>query len=288
MRRISLVPAAGRAAALSVTLLLAACGGDPGSRTGAGAGAGRGGPADVYDEIDEGEGWLMEELVRLSEGPTPQTLIEAAFDRADADNRRAALTELAGSDIGGEPAFVAMYRLLSSDPDPTVRAAALAALGRHGTPADAGTIAARLDPTAEREPLIVRWEAAKTLRRLPADEANVRPVVDPLVRTVQDDPDADVRLAAAQALGRYRQPRVFDALVIALADTDFGVVEAARRSLVLLTGANGGHDPREWKAIARELQAGDGLFADAEPFTYRDYPKKRKLLERLNPFDGRG
>ena len=266
----------------TVLVGLSGCASDPEPRQGGLDGPG--GPADVYGETDEDQGWLMDTLTEAVRGPSPEDSVAAAFDRADADNRRAALTQLAASEVGGEPALVRMYRLLITDPDPTVRAAAISALGRHGEPADASKVAARLDPAGETEPLIVRWESAKSLRVLAADEASRRMVVDRLVRSVQDDPDADVRLASAQALGRYRQPRVFDALVIALNDVDFGVVEAARRSLSLLTGTNAGYDPRDWKDIARELQAGDGLFADAQPYTYRSYPEKRPLLKRLNPF----
>jgi HEAT repeat protein len=65
----------------------------------------------------------------------------------------------------------------------------------------------------------VRMEIAAALGTLEAKEA-----VGPLMRVLQDDPDGDVRLEACKALGSMRDPRAVDALMTCLqADTVFGL-----------------------------------------------------------------
>lgn len=256
------------------------CGTSP-SQEAAGPDPGTVSVADVYGEGEEGNGLFFQALADAIAGPDPTVAARDAFNRADPDRRRVGLIRISNSEQGGDPAFLEVYRLLLDDPDATVRAAAAAALARHG--AAAAGDADRLVPLlAPDQPLYVRWEAAKALRHLPSPAARRA-----LTLTLRNDPDAEVRLAAAQALGRYQDPEAFDALVIALNDLDFGVVESARRSLVLLTGRDAGLEPGSWRDLALELQAGSGLFDDAQPYTFRDYPDPPTLLQRLNPFDDR-
>ena len=95
------------------------------------------------------------------------------------------------------------YRLLMDDPDATVRAACIKALGAHGTVDDALLIIPRL----KDEAAFVRWQAAKSLQRIHHEQA-----VGPLLDAMKSDEDVDVRMAAADALGQYPRPAVFDAL----------------------------------------------------------------------------
>ena len=212
-------------------------------------------------------------------GMSPEEAAAAAFDADDADRRRTGIAALAAADFGGEPPYLKLYRMTlgspdgrprtgaKPDPDPTVRAAAVSALGRHGTPADVTLIAPRLSDEGE----LVRWEAARALQRLHHDDA-----ATPLMERVQQDPDADVRTAAADALGQYAQPAVFDVLVAALDDPSFGVALAARRSLQTLTGQRLGDEPKAWVAWAKR-HTGE-LFQRQRKYTYTPYTPPRSVL----------
>jgi HEAT repeat protein len=201
--------------------------------------------------------------------PEPREVANDALDTYDADKRRNAIVLLSNADWGGEPPYLRLYRLLATDPDPTVRAAALRALGRHGTVEDVSLVVAYL----EDENRIVRWEAAKALQRMHHEDA-----IDPLIERLRDDEDADVRLAAAKALAQYREPRVFQALVGALNDGDFAVVEAARSSLKTLTSRDFGTEPAAWLSWADRTE---DLFAEAKAYRYQPYHKSPDLWDRV-------
>lgn len=228
-----------------------------------------------------GEGLLspLTSAVSSLGGMSPEEAAAAAFDTGDADRRRDGIAALAASDFGGEPPYLKLYRLAlgstdgrpvaaaKPDPDPTVRAAAVSALGRHGEPADVALIVPRLADEGE----LVRWEAAKALQRLHKDAA-----AEPLIERVKNDPDDDVRTAAADALGQYAQPAVFDALVAALDDPSFGVALAARRSLDTLTGQTLGDRPKAWVAWAGAHRG--EMFAGQRPYTYSPYTEPKSML----------
>jgi len=80
-----------------------------------------------------------------------------------------------------------------ADPDPVVRAAALAALGRIGDPAACGAVLGALkDPD-----MTVRIGAATVLGQL-----RCRSAAGPLADLQKNDPFTDVREAAGRALAR--------------------------------------------------------------------------------------
>ena len=202
--------------------------------------------------------------------PTPGEAARQMFLTDDADTRRKNLALIAASDFAGEEPYVKTYRLLLTDEDPTVRAAAAKALGMHGGVEDAPRLAALLADYAS----FVRWEASKGLQRIhnPADE-----VTGPLMAALADE-DADVRLAAATALGQYPSRSVFQALVGKLTDTNFGVVHAATQSLSTLTGQHFGDDPRDWLTWAEANS--DTLFAGQRPYTYEPYREPPGLIDK--------
>ena len=153
-------------------------------------------------------------------------------------------------------------------PDATVRAACVQALGTHGTVEDAELIVARLGDTAS----FVRWEAARALRKIHNPIA-----VGPLIQTLLNDQDIDTRIAAATALGQFPQSRVFQALVGALDDRSYGVVQAAQRSLHQLTGHDLGDDGRAWLNWARQR---DGTLFDAQvAYRWHPYVKPRGFVD---------
>ncbi|MEM8495313.1 MAG: HEAT repeat domain-containing protein [Planctomycetota bacterium] len=213
-------------------------------------------------------------LVALAEnlgGPTPGQAARQAFDREDPDRRRRAIALLSSADWGGEDRYLAVYRLILTDPDPTVRAACVAALGRHGDAGDALLIANQF----AADEAFLRWESAKALRQLH------NPLVVPrLIAVLQTDEDPDTRMAAAEALGQYPRRDVFDALVSSLTEPEYGIAHAAHRSLETLTGHDAGQEPTDWHSWAALHTSPSDLFANARPYTYREYVEPPGLIDR--------
>ncbi len=200
--------------------------------------------------------------------PSPSEAARDAFNVYDADKRRRSVNLLANAPFGDEQPYLRTYRLLIDDPDPTVRAACIAALGKHGTTDDVSLILRYLDGDSP----VVRWEAARALQRLHHPDA-----VDPLIRAMAGDDEADVRIAAANALAQYRQRKVFDALIGALSDDDYGVVVEAANALGNLTGQDFGDEGGRWLQWAKRT---DDLFAEAETYYYRQYVKPPSLWDK--------
>lgn len=186
--------------------------------------------------------------------------VDMAFD-ANQDNRRRGITSIGAAEYGGEPEYLDSYRLFARDPDPSVRAASAAALGRHGAPPDAIVLSMML---RDEEP-VVRWQAADALRKIYNVEAMPALVerLDP-----ETEEDADTRMAAAMALGQYADRVVFSRLVTALEQSDYQVVFASRQSLITLTGVDKGLDPSAWSDWAA---ATTDLFAKQQAYTYDVY-----------------
>jgi len=202
--------------------------------------------------------------------PKPSEVARQAFNVYDPDLRRRSIALLSSSHFGHEEPYVRMYRLLIDDLDPTVRAACAHALGLHGTTQDAPTLTALLkDDTG-----FVRWEAAKALQKIHHPDA-----VGPLMQAMANDLDNDVRMAAAAALGQYPTRPVFNALVGALADHNFGVIQTAAHSLSLLTGQELGTDGGPWLDFASANTS--TLFAGQRQYTYTPYQAPPGKLSKI-------
>ncbi len=219
-------------------------------------------------------GDVFAEFINSMMPPTPSQVAREAFNVYDADLRRRSVALLSSSSFGHEEPYLRMYRLLIDDQDPTVRAACAHALGLHGTTQDAPTLIAMLKDNTG----FVRWEAAKALQKIHHDGA-----VLPLIDVLGHDEDADVRLAAAQALGQYPTRPVFNALVGALTDHNFGVVQSAAVSLSLLTGQDIGTDGGPWLDFAYANSA--DLFKDQRPYTYMPYQEPPGKLDKIKFWD---
>jgi HEAT repeat protein len=217
-----------------------------------------------------GSGNILADMIEPLVPPKPSQVAREAFNVYDADLRRRSVALLSSSAFGHEEPYVRMYRLLIDDLDPTVRAACAHALGIHGTTQDAPTLIALLNDDTG----FVRWEAAKALQKIHHKDA-----VLPLINTMADDEDADVRMAAAAALGQYPTRPVFNALVGALSDHNFGVVQTAAVSLSILTGQDLGTDGGPWLDFAAEYPA--DLFTGRRPYTYMPYQKPPGKLKKI-------
>ncbi len=211
-------------------------------------------------------------LINSMAPPTPGQAAKDMINPFDPDKRRSGISWLSSAPFGGEEVYVKTYRMLTTDEDSTVRAAAARALGLHGEVQDGEVLAKMLEDRAES----VRWEAAKALQKIHNPVA-----VDALTKHTRlaQEEIPDVRTACAQALGQYAQPRVFDTLVGALSDTDFSVVNAARGSLHTLTGFDFGADGSLW--LIWQKKNTDNLFAKRLEYTWQPFEKPPTTLEKV-------
>ena len=221
----------------------------------------------------EGDGFFDE---AFDMPPSPVEAVGMATDTTDADRRRQGILWLSAATFGGEDVYVELYRLFHNDPNPNVRAAAARALGLHGSTEDA----ALLMLLVEDENAFTRWQAANGLRMI-HNIAAVEPLIRRLDPVVEEDPN--VRRCAADALGQYPTITVFNSLVVALEDRDYGVVEAARNSLRTLTGHDAGLDPRDWSSWA--AANGESLFNNQQPYTYQPYTRPRYWIDYVSFWD---
>eukprot|EP00752_Nemacystus_decipiens_P013976 g12412.t1 len=221
----------------------------------------------TYDNLYEG-------LFGDEPPPSPTVAVAMMLNDEDADQRRAGITWIAAAPFGGEEAYRNIYRLRVTDPDPGVRAAAATALGRHGLIEDAPTLATML----KDEDDLVGWQAADGLRKL-HNPAVVPTLVERLDPEVEED--ADTRATIALALGQYPDRVVFSRLAASLEQREFNVVNAAHRSLTLLTGEDLGLEPLAW---ATWFEQADDPFANQQPYTYTLYEPQRSWFDQYVTF----
>jgi HEAT repeat protein len=213
-------------------------------------------------------------LAPLFNNTTEFDAVVWANDEYDADKRARGTAMLAFSPVGGKPDYVRiLYVRYLTDKDANVRAVAVTALGRHGSPDHVPLIVPLLkDPSRS-----VRFAAACTLQRLHNPVA-VTPLLDSL--DPRTEPDGAIRAEVADALGQYAEPRVLDGLAAALDDSDIVVNQRALASLKTLTGQSLPADRRAW---TRWLHTTTTPFAGRTTYFYPAYSRSRTLLEHI-PF----
>jgi len=205
---------------------------------------------------------------------TPHEAIVMMIDPHNADNRRRGTILISNAPWGGTDVYVKQYRdMVEHEHDPIVKAVAIRALAKHGTPDDALKIAPQLvNPNVQ-----VRWEAAKGLQRLhnPA-------VVSDLLKTLNSETeDADVRIAAAVALGQYPEDQAFQGLIAALDARELAVNVAAETSLNTLTGQSLGLDAPRWLNWYNSVGGTAEAFANHGEYVYPTYARDRSMWEKL-------
>ncbi len=127
--------------------------------------------------------------------------------------------------------FETLVELLQEHPEPAIRRAAAAALGRLDDPRAVEPLATALLTDDDAG---VRQESAKALRSLRDPEA-----VSPLIQALLQDDDSSVRAEAAAALGVLEDERAGQALLeILQADTAALVREAGAKALGRIRGSN--------------------------------------------------
>ncbi|TVQ52046.1 MAG: HEAT repeat domain-containing protein [Phycisphaerales bacterium] len=205
--------------------------------------------------------------------PSPGEAARMMEDPHDPDQRREGVTWISNSPFGGAEPYLRSYRdKVEHERDPTVLAAAIRALARHGMPDDAPLIARHLT----HENRHVQWAAAKGLQRLHNPD-----VVAPLLAAVRQRENwVEVRIAAADALAQYPQDRVFQALVATLDARELALNQTAAESLRTLTGQEFDTDARAWINWYRSAEV-DERFADRREYLYPTYQRDETFFERL-------
>jgi HEAT repeat protein len=150
-------------------------------------------PRTVYD-IDTGSPWFVG-LGAISESEIPQAI--QGLEAAEPPDRLDALGDLASLGRSAKSALPVIRKLLT-DTDPTIRLQAATAIALID-PASQHAIDVLIAALADASP-IIRRTAAQCLARLGPPAAAA---LDPLLRLVTaPDPDANVRAAAIDAIGR--------------------------------------------------------------------------------------
>ena len=225
---------------------------------------------------------ISEDFNDFMQGISPPSPFEAAVwaaDFSDPGQQRRGVVLLSNATFGGETPYLELYRtLVQESPDPLVRAAAIRALGRWGTPEDAQIIAgaARLgDPESiEAVPVPVRLESAISLQRL-----HETAIVDRIWRQlINEDENESVRVELAIALGQYPTDAAFQALCLALDDRSLALNLAAADSLRVMTGHDFGIDAPVWLSWYASTP---GAFTDGETFLYPTFQRKIGFWESL-------
>lgn len=197
---------------------------------------------------------IVDGMLEWEDDGTPSNAGTAARHVITSNNpdwRRKGVAYLADEDFGGEPAYLKTYRTLGlTDKDASVRAASARALGEHGGPEEGAAIVPLL---ADKDPM-ARLAAADALRKIELSGEAKNQAEAGLIKLLTDE-DVDVRAKAADALGHFPSERALRALMDALEDPSYTVVNAVHRSLVLAVAGEAapgaapvdfGLDARQW------------------------------------------
>ncbi|NQU74770.1 MAG: HEAT repeat domain-containing protein [Planctomycetes bacterium] len=171
-----------------------------------------------------------------------------AFDPDDADLRREGIVALSRNDGGLQERYLRGYAILSKDPAAPVRSAAIVALGRSGSDKYLPEL---IDALVNDPDAQVRADAAEALGK---EKVQGESAVEPLSRQARGDPDPAVRVRCVRALRQYKTAPVLGTLIRSLGDEDFAVRRAARSSLVEMTYLDGQYDAKLWRRLIAEKE----------------------------------
>jgi hypothetical protein len=154
------------------------------------------------------------------------------------------LAETKGEGTGktADQVVVQLAEQLKTEADPLVREQIVRTMTAFPTAGSVFVLEAVLTDREER----VRIAACEALAGLKYTEAQTA-----LVQTLQKDADVDVRLAAADALGKFPVQQSIDALAAALDDRDPALQFKAMASLREITGQDFGNRVDAWRMYAR-------------------------------------
>ena len=178
-------------------------------------------------------------LVNYFAGNRPIRFVRMMENTDRPDERRVGIVHLSERSFGQQQPYTRRYRQIAeSDPDFTVRAAAIRALNRSR---DREAVPIFIKSLGDESPM-VRLQAAKALSNIPDPSAS-----DTLAKTLGNQAETrDVRIAAAEALRHYRDLGVARVLAGTLSGRDFSIAWQSRWSLKIMTGEDYGYDERKW------------------------------------------
>jgi len=183
--------------------------------------------------------WGIPQAMGSLTGDTPIAEVRMMENPNSADQRRRGIYSLMKRDFAQQEPYTKRYRQIAqSDPDPTVRAAAVRASNASRDRAAVPVFIAALNDKSD----MVRLQAAKALSNIPD-----RTAADPLMRVLGNQAEQrDVRIAAAEALRHYRNLDVARVLAGTVGGRDFSIAWQSRWSLIILTGRDLGYSEHAW------------------------------------------
>ena len=132
-------------------------------------------------------------------------------------------------------------RQIQIEPDPLVRRAIIHAMTEFKTPLAQQVLEAGLKDTDAG----VRIACCQAL-----GQRGEALAVGRLAIALRDDRNMDVRLAAAEALGKIKSPEAAQALIVALDDRDPAMQYVGVESMKSITGEDYGNDVQTWRQVA--------------------------------------
>ncbi len=184
------------------------------------------------------------------------------------DDRRHAIEYVAQSRfVGSDNALKTLTEVVQRDPSRQVRISAARGLSQSRRPEAATPLLNVLNHEMHSQDVLapeasLRRACLEALTQLhdnsvPLDDATA--VAQTAGRLLQKDPDRDVKIAAAQLLGRIKTRESLEQLITALRDPAFAVNYQAEQSLIRLTGVTYHLDAKAWN---------DWLANTSDPFAH--------------------
>ena len=133
---------------------------------------------------------------------------------------------------------------IQSEPDPIVRKAIQETIAQFKTPLSSVVIVAGLSDDAS----VVRMSCCRLL----GDRAEAASISQ-LGRVAAADADVDVRMAAVDALGKFKSPASVQALAVALKDRDPAMQLAGMEAMKSASGEDLGNDVQTWRTYAARI-----------------------------------
>jgi hypothetical protein len=196
-------------------------------------------PVPKRDSAVRGLVTLPADAINFLAGNRPIRFVTMMENADRPDDRRVGIVRLSERTFGQQEPYTRRYRQIAqSDPDFTVRAAAIRALNRAR---DREAVPVFMKALSDESPA-VRLQAAKALSNIPDPSAS-----ETLAKTLGNQAETrDVRIAAAEALRHYRDLGVARVLAGTLSGRDFSIAWQSRWSLCILTGHDHGYDEGKW------------------------------------------
>jgi HEAT repeat protein len=188
---------------------------------------------------------------------TPEQNFHDALQSPQGDIRREAVIAIGESRYATrEDAFHVLDAVARTDPISQVRCIAIRSLGSYTDDRPVRPLLQILQANGTSKDALpgdddVRWETASTLLAmerkgvLKGDERDT--ARDVFIKLLESDPSRCVKIVSTEALGRFKDRRVFHPLFVALRDKDFAIADAAERSLIALTGVRHDYDADAWE-----------------------------------------